>query len=189
MIVVTTPTGNIGAHVVQLLLNAGEPLRLIVRDASKLTKAVRESVEIVEGSHGDAAIVDRVFRGADAVFWLCPPTPAPTPAAATIDFARPGPPLTRCAEPASATSLQLQRLVATRPGSTARAMPPGRFRWSICCAKPGALCVASHCQPSWITRGVRSMPFVRGICSDRSILTRNCRTPPHVIVPLPPLRC
>lgn len=89
MIVVTTPTGNIGAHVVQLLLNAGEPLRLIVRDASKLTKAVRESVEIVEGSHGDAAIVDRAFRGADAVFWLCPPTPAPTPAAATIDFARP----------------------------------------------------------------------------------------------------
>ena len=90
MIVVTTPTGNIGRHVVQHLLDAGEALRLIVRDPGKLAQAVRDRVEVVEGSHGDATVVDRAFRGADAVFWLCPPTPAATPAAATIDFARPG---------------------------------------------------------------------------------------------------
>ena len=90
MIVVTTPTGNIGRHVVRHLLDAGEALRLIVRDPSKLAPEVRDRVEVVEGSHGDAAVVDRAFRGADAVFWLCPPTPAPTPAAATVDFARPG---------------------------------------------------------------------------------------------------
>ena len=90
MIVVTTPTGNIGRHVVRHLHNAGEPLRLIVRDASKLPQDVRERVEVVEGSHGDAAVVDRAFRNADALFWLCPPSPAATPAAATVDFARPG---------------------------------------------------------------------------------------------------
>ncbi len=90
MIVVTTPTGNIGRHVVRHLLDAGEALRLIVRDPSKLAPDVRDRVEVVEGSHGDAAVVDRAFRGADAVFWLCPPTPSPTPAAATVDFARPG---------------------------------------------------------------------------------------------------
>ncbi len=90
MIVVTTPTGNIGHHVVRHLLDAGETLRLIVRDPSKLPQDVRARVDVVEGSHGDAAVVDRAFRGADAVFWLCPPTPAPTPAAATVDFARPG---------------------------------------------------------------------------------------------------
>ena len=90
MIVVTTPTGNIGRHVLRHLLDAGEPLRLIVRDRSKLPRDVREQVEVVEGSHGDAATVDQAFRGADAVFWLCPPSPAPTPAAATVDFARPG---------------------------------------------------------------------------------------------------
>lgn len=90
MIVVTTPTGNIGRHVVRHLLNAGEALRLIVRDPSRLPHDVREQVEVIEGSHGDAAVVDRAFRGADAVFWLCPPTPSPTPAAATVDFARPG---------------------------------------------------------------------------------------------------
>ncbi|MEK6347357.1 MAG: NAD(P)H-binding protein [Burkholderia sp.] len=89
MIVVTTPTGNIGRHVVAHLLDANAPLRLIVRDAGKLPPAVRERVDIVEGSHGDAAVVDRAFRGADAVFWLCPPTPSDTPAAATVEFARP----------------------------------------------------------------------------------------------------
>lgn len=90
MIVVTTPTGNIGRHVVRHLLNAGEALRVIVRDPSKLSPDVRARVEVVEGSHGDPAVVDRAFRGADAVFWLCPPTPSATPAAATVDFARPG---------------------------------------------------------------------------------------------------
>ena len=90
MIVVTTPTGNIGRHVVRHLLDAGETLRLIVRDPSKLPQDVRERVEVVEGSHGDAVVVDQAFRDAEAVFWLCPPSPAPTPAAATVDFARPG---------------------------------------------------------------------------------------------------
>ena len=89
MIVVTTPTGNIGGHVVRLLLGAGEALRLIVRDAAKLPREVRACVEVIEGSHGDASVVDRAFRGADSVFWLCPPTPSATPAAATVDFARP----------------------------------------------------------------------------------------------------
>lgn len=90
MVVITTPTGNIGRHVVRHLLDAGDALRLIVRDPSKLPQDVRERVEVVEGSHGDANVVDRAFQGAEAVFWLCPPTPSPTPAAATVDFARPG---------------------------------------------------------------------------------------------------
>lgn len=89
MIVITTPTGNIGRHVVEHLLAANETLRVIARDPGKLPRAVRDSVEVVEGSHGDAAVVDRAFHGADAVFWLCPPAPAATPATATVDFARP----------------------------------------------------------------------------------------------------
>jgi uncharacterized protein YbjT (DUF2867 family) len=90
MIVVTTPTGNIGRHVVRHLLEANEVLRLIVRNPDTLLPEVRERVEVVEGSHGDAAVVNRAFEGADAVFWLCPPTPSATPAAATVDFARAG---------------------------------------------------------------------------------------------------
>lgn len=54
------------------LLDGEEPLRVIVRDASHLPDDVRDRVEIVEGSHGDAATVDEAFEGADSVFWLAP---------------------------------------------------------------------------------------------------------------------
>ena len=89
MIVVTAPTGNIGHHVVQHLLDAGETVRVIVRDAGKLPQEVRDRVEIVEGSHGDAAIVDRAFDGAEAVFWVAPPTPSETLDETYINFTRP----------------------------------------------------------------------------------------------------
>lgn len=90
MIVVTTPTGHIGQHVVRSLLDSGEPLRLIARDPAKLPSAVLDRVEVVAGSHGDAETIDRALNGADAIFWLCPPTPVATPAAATVEFTQPG---------------------------------------------------------------------------------------------------
>ena len=90
MIVVTTPTGQIGAKLVQDLLRAGETLRLIARDASRLPPEVRDQVELVEGSHGDAAVVDRAFEGADALFWVVPPNPKATSLqAAYLDFSKP----------------------------------------------------------------------------------------------------
>ena len=89
MIVVTAPTGQIGRHVVQDLLARGEPLRLIVRDANKVPATVRDHVEIVEGSHGDPAVVDRAFAGAAAVFWLVPPDPTRTLKETYVDFTRP----------------------------------------------------------------------------------------------------
>ena len=89
MIVVTTPTGSIGRHVVQQLLNAGEAVRVVARDPDRLPQDVRDRSEVVEGSHGDAAVIDRALQGADAVFWLCPPTPSATPEAQTVEFTRP----------------------------------------------------------------------------------------------------
>ncbi len=74
MIVITAPTGNIGHLVVEGLLAVGASMRLIVRDASKLSGSVRDQVEVVEGSHGDAEVVDRAFEDADALFWLPPPS-------------------------------------------------------------------------------------------------------------------
>jgi putative NAD(P)-binding protein len=68
MIVITTPTGQIGRQVLGNLLDSGEQLRVIARDPSQLPAEVRD--DIVEGSHGDAAVVDKAFAGADAVFWL-----------------------------------------------------------------------------------------------------------------------
>ena len=89
MIVITTPTGNIGHHVVGHLLDADETLRVVARDPAKLPQKVRDRVEVVEGSHADAAVVDRAFDGVEAVFWLAPPNPSETPDTAYLDFTRP----------------------------------------------------------------------------------------------------
>ena len=88
MIVVTTPTGRIGQQLIADLLSASQPVRVIVRDPSKLSAATRSQVEVVPGSHADAAVVDRAFQGADAVFWLKPPDPQLS-AADYSDFTRP----------------------------------------------------------------------------------------------------
>jgi uncharacterized protein YbjT (DUF2867 family) len=90
MIVITTPGGQIGHQVLATLLDSGEALRVIDRDASALPAEIGERVEVVEGSHGDAAVVDAAFAGADAVFWLTPPNPqAPSVEAAYVGFTRP----------------------------------------------------------------------------------------------------
>lgn len=89
MILVTTPTGQIGRDVVQHLLEAGQPLRVIVRDPNKLSKEVRDRVDVIQGSHGEAAVVDRAFQGADAVFWVAPPDVTKTQDEAYVEFTRP----------------------------------------------------------------------------------------------------
>jgi uncharacterized protein YbjT (DUF2867 family) len=90
VIVITTPTGQIGRQVLGNLLESGAQLRVIARDPSQLPAEVRDDLDIVEGSHGDAAVVDKAFAGADAVFWLTPPDPlAPSVEAAFAGFTRP----------------------------------------------------------------------------------------------------
>ena len=74
MIVVTTPTGNIGSLVVKDLLSAGEAVRVIVRDQAKLSTEIRGRVEVVEGSHDDAAVVAKACDGAESYFLLVPPS-------------------------------------------------------------------------------------------------------------------
>lgn len=72
MIVITAPTGNIGRQVLETVVAGNEPVRVIVRDPARLSAAVRERVEVIQGSHGDPEVVVRAFDGADAVFWLLP---------------------------------------------------------------------------------------------------------------------
>ncbi|MBN6150247.1 NAD(P)H-binding protein [Xanthomonas sp. AmX2] len=94
-IVVTAPTGNIGHRVLDKLLDSGAldsgvPVRVIARDPSRLAAATRDRLEVVQGSHGDAAVVDEAFKDADTVFWLCPADPhAESVMAAYVDFTRP----------------------------------------------------------------------------------------------------
>ena len=89
MIVVTAPTGQIGSKLVHELLERGSDVRVIVRDASRIDEDVRERVEVVEGSHGDSAVLDDALPGADALFWLVPPNPtAPSTQEHYLAFAR-----------------------------------------------------------------------------------------------------
>ncbi|MEC3916195.1 NAD(P)H-binding protein [Nocardia sp. CDC160] len=92
MIVITSPTGQIGSQLLARLLETStrsEELRVIVRDPARLPDAVRSRVDIVTGSHGDPDVVDRAFTGADAVFWLVPPDfQAPSLDAAYSGFTR-----------------------------------------------------------------------------------------------------
>jgi uncharacterized protein YbjT (DUF2867 family) len=90
VILVTTPSGNIGHQVLENLLDSGEHLRIIAADQAGIPADTRQRVEVIEGSHGDAAVVDKAFEGADAIFWLTPPDPrAESVEAAYVGFARP----------------------------------------------------------------------------------------------------
>jgi hypothetical protein len=90
MIVITTPAGQIGRQVLGNLLDSGEQLRVIARDPSQLPAGVREDLDIVEGSHGDAAVVDKAFADANAVLWVTPAAPrALSVDAAFAGFTRP----------------------------------------------------------------------------------------------------
>ena len=90
MIIVTAPTGAIGHQVLENVLRGKEPIRVIARDPSRLPPHARDRIDVVQGSHSDAAVVNKAFAGADAVFWLVPPDPrAKTVDAAYLDFTRP----------------------------------------------------------------------------------------------------
>ena len=92
MIVITTPTGQIGRQVLDRILDSGEEARVIVRDPSRLSARVRARAEVVQGSHGDADAITKALEGADRMFWLVPP-PGFRHAASSesyyLDFTRP----------------------------------------------------------------------------------------------------
>ena len=89
MIVITTPTGNIGRQVLANVLAADQPVRVIVRDPARLPAEVRDRVEVVPGSHGDPEVVAKAFAGADTLFWLAVNQAATTPEEAYTGFTRP----------------------------------------------------------------------------------------------------
>ncbi len=92
MIVITTPTGDIGRQVLDRVLDSGQAVRVIARDPSRLPERVRARAEVVPGSHGDADAITRALAGADRMFWLVPPPPFSHPGSAEhyyLDFTRP----------------------------------------------------------------------------------------------------
>lgn len=73
MLLITTPTGNIGSRVLRNLAQQGTcSLRVIVRNPEKLSQQIKQSVEVVEGSHNDSVTLARALEGVDAMFWCQP---------------------------------------------------------------------------------------------------------------------
>jgi uncharacterized protein YbjT (DUF2867 family) len=73
-VVVTTPTGNVGSRVVQLLIQAGVRPTVLARRPARLSAATRERSDVLEVDLADAAAVVQATRGADALFWVNPTT-------------------------------------------------------------------------------------------------------------------
>ncbi len=73
-IVVTTPTGNIGRRVSHLLVQAGVRPTLIARNPDRVDAELRDLADVQTGDLNDAARVREITRGADALFWLNPPS-------------------------------------------------------------------------------------------------------------------
>ena len=91
MIVLTAPTSKIGRQVLANLLAKQAQIRVIARDPMKLSDETRRAVEVVQGSHSEAGVVAKAFKGADTVFWLVPADPQAANAyAAYVNFSRPG---------------------------------------------------------------------------------------------------
>jgi uncharacterized protein YbjT (DUF2867 family) len=90
MIVVTTPTGQVGRQVLDTIAGGTEPIRVITRDPSRLSPRMRERVEVTPGSSDDINVVTEAFAGADCVFWLVPPNlQGGRPEDYYLDFTRP----------------------------------------------------------------------------------------------------
>jgi NADH dehydrogenase len=70
MILVTGGTGFIGPHVVHALRARDLPVRVLVRDPRRATRAVAWGAEVVQGDVTDPATLPGAVRGADAVVHL-----------------------------------------------------------------------------------------------------------------------
>ncbi|QKV93374.1 NAD(P)H-binding protein [Streptomyces sp. NA02950] len=84
-IAVTTPTGNVGRHVVATLVRAGVRPRVLLREPGRLAPDVHDEVDAVSVDQYDADAVVAATEGVDALFWVDPTTGGADPLA---DYAR-----------------------------------------------------------------------------------------------------
>jgi uncharacterized protein YbjT (DUF2867 family) len=118
MIVITTPTGHIGQHVLRGLLQSNETLRVIARDRSRLMAEANDRVEVVEGSLDDVDVLEKAFAGADTIFWCVPQSNTQTDVREYyLHFAR--------AARAAIRAQAVKRVVAVSSGGRGRAHNAG----------------------------------------------------------------
>jgi len=80
-IAVTTPTGNVGRHVLAMLIRAGVRPRVLVRHPDRLDPSVRPLVDVVTVDQFDADTVVAATRDITGLFWVDPTTGGEDPLA------------------------------------------------------------------------------------------------------------
>jgi len=73
MFVLLGSSGQITSQVARLLLAAGHPVRVVGRNADALAPLSGIGARTVIGDPGDAAVLERAFAGATAVYTMTPP--------------------------------------------------------------------------------------------------------------------
>ncbi|MBJ6723383.1 NmrA family NAD(P)-binding protein [Geomesophilobacter sediminis] len=73
MYVITGATGNIGSKTANILLEQGEPVRVIGRDAGRLEPFRARGAEVAVGDLKDSDFLTEAFAGATAVYVMIPP--------------------------------------------------------------------------------------------------------------------
>ena len=71
-IALTTPTGQIGSKLANILLDRNSDVTLIARHPEKVKNLTSRGAKVIAGEHSDPALVEQAVRGADALFWLTP---------------------------------------------------------------------------------------------------------------------
>jgi NAD(P)H dehydrogenase (quinone) len=72
-------TGKVGGATANALLNAGQRLRVVVRDRAKGESWASRGCELAIGDLGDVDALAKAFEGAEAAFVMLPPTFDPSP--------------------------------------------------------------------------------------------------------------
>lgn len=78
MFVVTGANGNTGSVVARQLLQAGEAVRVVVRDARKAAPLAALGAQVAEADIDDSAALERAFQGAAGAYVMSPPQLAST---------------------------------------------------------------------------------------------------------------
>jgi len=73
MVAITGASGNTGRVIAEKLLERGEKVRVIGRDAKRLARFVQKGAEAFVADVTDAAALARAFDGARAVYLMVPP--------------------------------------------------------------------------------------------------------------------
>jgi hypothetical protein len=74
-ILLTTPTGTLGARILGELLGPEFEVRVMTPHPERLPYAIREQVEVVSGSGDDPSMLRAALEGVESLFWCVPPPP------------------------------------------------------------------------------------------------------------------